>query len=98
MSTLATDSVGCIETPITTVKSPQCQINDLNTLIHTVDHAYHPSITLPINGPHQDMNQCRQQIEPNQLDLNQTQHFSEDDNYEVQTSEKLIPLNVHETL
>ena len=45
IATLRTGHIGYIEVPITNEKPKYYQVNDINTLIHTVTHTYHPYIT-----------------------------------------------------
>ena len=42
-------NVGYIEIPVTFEKPPHYQVNDVNTLIHSIIHTYHPDITEPQN-------------------------------------------------
>ena len=48
VATLPTGHIGYIEVPITNEKPKFFQVNDINTLIHNVDHTYHPDITEPL--------------------------------------------------
>ena len=41
-ATLPRGIIGYIEIPITQTTSPHYRVNDVNSLIHTVIHAYHP--------------------------------------------------------
>ena len=44
-ATFPTGHTGYIKVPITNEKPKDCQVNDVNTLIHNVTHTYHPDIT-----------------------------------------------------
>ena len=45
VATLPTGHIGYIEVPLTNEKYEDYQVNDINTLIHKITHAYHPEIT-----------------------------------------------------
>ena len=47
-ATLPTGHIGYIEVPITKEKLKHYQVNDINSLVHSVVHTYHPDITEPI--------------------------------------------------
>ena len=51
------------------MKPPQYRINDLNTLIPSVVHTYHPKITEPPNVHHQDSKQLNNSFELSHSDL-----------------------------
>ena len=48
VATLPTGHIGYIEVPITNEKPKFYQVNDINTLIHSITHTYHPDITEPV--------------------------------------------------
>ena len=47
IATLSKGNIGYIEIPVTIVKPPYYQVNDVNTLIHSIIHTYHPDLTEP---------------------------------------------------
>ena len=47
IATLPKGNIGYIEIPVTIEKPPYYQVNDVNTLIHSIIHTYHPDITEP---------------------------------------------------
>ena len=58
-ATLPRGIIGYIEIPITQTTPPHYRVNDVNSLIHSVIHAYHPDTTTPIKQtPYADMNLC----------------------------------------
>ena len=65
VTTLLTGLIGYIEIPITTVRPLHYQVKDINTLIHTVIHTYHPDITEPVKNHYQDMTQNTASFELN---------------------------------
>ena len=55
-ATLPRGIIGYIEIPITQTTPPHYRVNDVNSLIHSVIHAYHPDTATPIKqNPHADM-------------------------------------------
>ena len=46
-SKLPKGNIGYIEIPVTIEKPSYYQVNDVNTLIHSIIHTYHPDITEP---------------------------------------------------
>ena len=48
VATLPTGHIGYIEVPITIEKPKFFQVNDINTLIKSVTHTYHPELTEPV--------------------------------------------------
>ena len=75
-ATLPRGIIGYIEIPITQTTPPHFRVHDVNSLIHSVIHAYHPDTTTPIR--HKDytgMNLCTRVIpqslpETNKLEVN----------------------------
>ena len=67
---------GYIEIPITQTTPPYYRIHDVNSLIHSVTHAYHPDTTIPIKqNEYTDMNLCTRilptcLIEINKIEIN----------------------------
>ena len=62
-ATLPQGIIGYIEIPITQTTPPHYRVNDVNSLIHSVIHAYHPDTTTPIKqNPYTDMNLCTRVI------------------------------------
>ena len=60
IATLPKGHIGYIQVPITNEQTKYYQVNDLNTLVHTVAHTFHPDITelIPVSNydtPTQDM-------------------------------------------
>ena len=60
-------TVGYTEIPITIVKPSHYRNSDLNKLIHSVVHTYHPEITEPTNVHYQGMEQINTSFEVNHL-------------------------------
>ena len=58
-ATLPRGIIGYIKIPITQTTPPHYRVHEVNSLIHSVIHAYHPDTTIPIrqNG-YTDMNLC----------------------------------------
>ena len=70
-ATLPRGIIGYIEIPITRTTPPHYRINDVNSLIHSVIHAYHPDTTTPIKqDPYADMNLCNRVIPQSLLEIN----------------------------
>ena len=56
-ATLPRGIIGYIEIPITQTTTPHYRVQDVNSLIHSVIHAYHPDATIPIRQhDYTDMN------------------------------------------
>ena len=71
LSTLPRGTIGYIEIPITQTTPPHYRVQDVNSLIHSVIHAYHPDTTIPIRqNDYTDMNLCTRVIPQSQLELN----------------------------
>ena len=70
-ATLPRGSIGYIEIPITQTTPPHYRVNDVNSLIHSVIHAYHPDTTTPIKQtPYADMNLCTRVTRQSLLEIN----------------------------
>ena len=70
-ATLPRGLIGYIEIPITQTAPPHYRVQDVNSLIHSVIHAYHPDITIPIRqNDYTDMNICTRGIPQSQLENN----------------------------
>ena len=62
-ATLPRGIIGYIEIPITQTTPPHHRVHDVNSLIHSVIHAYHPDTTIPIRqNDYTDMNICTRVI------------------------------------
>ena len=63
--------IGYIEIPITQTTPPHYRVNDVNSLIHSVIHAYHPDTTTPIKqNLYTDMNLCTRVTPQSLLEIN----------------------------
>ena len=70
-ATLPRGIIGYIEIPITQTTPPRYRVHDVNSLIHSVIHAYHPDTTIPIKqNEYTDMNLCTRVIPKSLLELN----------------------------
>ena len=70
-ATLPRRIIGYIEIPITQTTPPHFRVNDVNSLIHSVIHAYHPDTTTPIKqNPYADMNLCTRVISQSLSEIN----------------------------
>ena len=70
-ATLPRGIIGYIEIPITQTTPPHYRVNDVNSLIHSVIHAYHPDTTTPIKqNPYADMNLCTRVTPQSLLEIN----------------------------
>ena len=57
--TVPRGTIGYIEIPITQTTPPHYRVHDVNSLIHSVIHAYHSDTTIPIRqNDYTDMNLC----------------------------------------
>ena len=71
LSTLPRGIIGYIEIPITQTTPPHYRVRDLNSLIHSVIHAYHPDTTIPVRqNDYTDMNLCTRVIPQSQPEIN----------------------------
>ena len=56
-ATLPRGTIAYIEIPITQITPPHYRVHDVDSLIHSVIHAYHPDTTIPIRqNDYTDMN------------------------------------------
>ena len=70
-ATLPRGIIGYIEIPITQTTPPHYRVNDVNSLNHSVIHAYHPDTTTPIQqNPYVDMNLCTRVTPQSLLEIN----------------------------
>ena len=70
-ATLARGIIGYIENPITQTTPPHYRVHDVNSLVYSVTHAYHPDTTIPIRqNDYTDMNLCTQVIPQSLLEIN----------------------------
>ena len=70
-ATLPRGIIGYLEIPITQTTPPHDGVHDVNSLIHSVIHAYHPDTTIPIRqNYYTDMNLCTRVIPQSQLEIN----------------------------
>ena len=70
-ATLPRGIIGYIEIPITQTTPSHYRVHDVNSLIHSVIHAYHPDITTPIKpNPYTDMNLCTRVTPQSLLEIN----------------------------
>ena len=70
-ATLPRGIIGYIEIPITQTTPLHYRVNDVNSLIHSVIHAYHPDTTTPIKPtPYADMNLCTRVTPQSLLEIN----------------------------
>ena len=70
-ATLPRGNIGYIENPITETTHPHYRVHDVNSLIHSVIHAYHPDTTIPIKqNDYTDMNLCTRVIPQPLLEIN----------------------------
>ena len=70
-ATLPKGIIGYIEIPITQTTPPHYRVHDVNSLIHSVIHAYHPDTAVPIKqNEYTDMNLCTRVIPRSVLEIN----------------------------
>ena len=73
-ATLPRGIIGYIEIPIIQTTPPYHRVQDVNSLIHSVIHSYHPDTTIPINqNEYTDMNSCTRVIPQSLLEINKTE-------------------------
>ena len=73
-ATLPRGIIGYIEIPITQITPPYYRIHDVNSLIHSVIHAYHPDTTIPIKqNEYTDMNLCTRIFPTSVLEINKVE-------------------------
>ena len=79
-ATLPRGIIGYIEIAITQTTPPHYRVHDVNSLIHSVIHAYHPDTTIPIRqNEYTDMNLCTRVIPQSLLEINKIEmikHFN----------------------
>ena len=79
-ATLRQGIIGYIEIPIIQTTPPYYRVQDVNSLIHSVIHAYHPDTTIPINqNDYTDFNLCTRVIpqsllKNNNIEINDKTH------------------------
>ena len=70
-ATLPRGIIGYIEIPIAQTTPPHYRVHDVNSLIHSVLHAYHPDTIIPINqNDYTDMSLCTRVIPQSLLEIN----------------------------
>ena len=70
-ATLPRGIIGYIEIPIIQTTPPYYRVQDVNSLIHSVIHTYHPDTTIPIKqNDYTDMNLCTRVIPQPLLEIN----------------------------
>ena len=70
-ATLPREIIGYIEIPIIQTRPPQYRVHDVNSLFHSVIHAYHPDATTPIKQNDRTyMNLCTRVIPQSLLEIN----------------------------
>ena len=70
-ATLPRGIIGYIEIPIIQTTPPYYRVQDVNSLIHSVIHTYHPDTTIPIKqNDYTDMNLCTRVILQSLLEIN----------------------------
>ena len=70
-ATLPRGKIGYIEIPLTQTTPPHYRVHDVNSLIHSVIHAYHPDTTIPIKqNEYSDMNLCTRAFFKSLLEIN----------------------------
>ena len=102
IATLPTWIKRYIENPITTVKPPHYRIFDLNILMHSVFHTYHPDITEPNKVHYQSMNQTKNSADVSHIGLYRDPTINNTICH-IQPSQKVVPrvfplLHGHATL
>ena len=70
-ATLPGGIIGYMEIPVTQTTPPHYRVHDVNSLSHSVIHAYHPETTIPIRqNDYTDMNLCTRVIPQSLLEIN----------------------------
>ena len=70
-ATLPRGIIGYIEISIIQTTPPHYRVHDVNALIHSVIHAYHPDTTIQIKQTdYTDMNLCTRVIPQSLLEIN----------------------------
>ena len=71
-ATIPKGIIGNTEIPITQTTPPHYRVHDVNSLIHSVIHAYHPDTAVPIKqNEYTDMSLCTQVIPQSVLEINE---------------------------
>ena len=83
-ATLPGGNIGCIEIPNTQTTPPQYRVHDVNSLIHSVLHAYHPDTTIPIRqNDYSDMYLCTRVVPQSLSEINK-----------IEINDKTLPLPI----
>ena len=70
-ATLPRGIIGYIEVPVTQTTPPHYRVHDVNSLIHSVIHPYHPDTTIPIKqNDYTDMILCTRVVPQSVLEIN----------------------------
>ena len=70
-TTLPRGIIGYLEIPIIQSTPPHYRVHDVNSLIHSVIHTFHPDNTIPIRqNEYADMNLCTPVIPQSLLEIN----------------------------
>ena len=73
-ATLPRGIIEYIEIPFTQITPPQYIVHDVNSLIHSVIHSYHPDTTIPVRqNDYTDMNLCTRISPQSLLETNKTE-------------------------
>ena len=84
-ATLPRGIIGYIEIPITQTTPPHFRVHGVNSLIHSVTHAYHPDTTIPIRqNDYTDMNLCTRVNPQSLLNINK-----------IEVNDKTFQLPIH---
>ena len=77
-ATLPRGFIGYIEIHITHTTPPYYRVHDVNSLIHSVVHAYRPDTTIPIRqNDYTDINLCTRVIPQSLLEINKIEIIDE---------------------
>ena len=69
-ATLPRGIIGYIEIPIIQTPPPYYRVQDVNSLIHSVIHTYHPDTTIPIKqNDYTDINLCTRVFPKSSLEI-----------------------------
>ena len=80
-----------IEIPITQTTPPHYRVHDVNSLVHSVLHAYHPDTTIPIRqNDYTDMNLCTRVIPQSLLEINKIEMNDKTHNYPYLLSQEIF--------
>ena len=104
-ATLPRGIIGYIEIPIIQTTPPHYIAQDVNLLIHSVIHTYHPDTTIPIKqNNYTDMNFCTLVIPQSLLEINKReinvkhficQYLLSQETFDLETKSKKIFLPYH---